>query len=62
MTRKSFHLISAAIFILAILLAGRFPAHTDSTGSGRSLIFDASYRSRSSYVHKVIVQASDHEL
>jgi subtilase family protein/Big-like domain-containing protein len=62
MTRKTFHLTSAAIFILAILSAGRFPAHTDSIQRARGPILDASYRSPSSQVHKVLVQARDHEL
>ncbi len=62
MTRKIFHLTLAATFILAILLAGRFPAQTDSTERSGVQIFDASYRSPSSRVHKVIVEASDHEL
>ncbi|MFY9610545.1 MAG: S8 family serine peptidase, partial [Blastocatellia bacterium] len=56
------HLISVAIFILAILSAGRFPAHSDSIQRAGGLILDASYRSPSSHVHKVIVQARDHEL
>ena len=62
MTRKTFHLTSAAIFILAILSAGGFPAHTDSAQPAGRLILDASYRSTSSHFHKVIVRARDQEL
>jgi hypothetical protein len=61
MARKIFHLAAIAVSILAIFLAGRFPAHSDSSLHNRGVAFDASYRSHSS-THKVIVQASDHEL
>ncbi|MEK6302496.1 MAG: S8 family serine peptidase [Acidobacteriota bacterium] len=61
MSRKLFHFTSAAIFIFAILLAGRFPAHSDSSERASGPVFDASYRSRTA-THKVIVQAGEPEL
>jgi subtilisin family serine protease len=61
MSRKLFQFTLVSIFIFGILLAGRFPTHSDSSERVRGPIFDASYRSRS-VTHKVIVQAGDHEL
>ena len=61
MSRKLFHFTSALIFIFGILLAGRFPTHSDTSKSAGRPIFDSSYRSRSA-THKVIVRATEPEL
>jgi subtilase family protein/Big-like domain-containing protein len=63
MARFKFHLISIALFFIALIFAGRFPAHSDSSKKSkpRPPIYDASYRSPSAS-HKVIVQSNEREL
>lgn len=63
MARFKFHFISITLFFLALIFAGRFPAHSDSSKNSKISrpVYDASYRS-SSTAHKVIVQANEREL
>src|SRR5581483_10973590 len=59
MARFKLHLAILSLFILALIFAGRQPAHSDSsTAQGPRPVFDVSYRSRTA-MHKVIVQAND---
>ncbi|HKP84632.1 MAG TPA: S8 family serine peptidase [Blastocatellia bacterium] len=63
MARFKIHFISITLFIIALISAGRFPAHSDSPKESKpaSPIYDASYRSPAS-AHKVIVQSNEREL
>lgn len=63
MAKHSLRIIPAALFLFALILTGKFTAHSDSftvhsEQSRRSGVFDASYRSNAP-THKVIVQASE---
>ena len=59
MARLKLHLALFSISILAIIFAGRLPAHSDSTPSKPpARVFDTTYRSRAAS-HKVIVNAGD---
>ncbi len=62
MSRNLHRITPIALFVIALMFAGRFGAHSDSSAqSSNRAVFDASYRSRSSS-HKVIVQHSEPEL
>jgi subtilisin family serine protease len=63
MTRFTLHLSLITVFISAIILAGQFPAHTDSSKFiyAKQPVIDVSYRSHLSS-HKVIVYAHEQEL
>ncbi|HYP25697.1 MAG TPA: S8 family serine peptidase [Blastocatellia bacterium] len=63
MTRSLFHFTLVVLFLSALALAGRFPAHSDSSShsDGKASKADRSYRSKSS-THKVIVHAHEEEL
>ena len=63
MTRFILHLSLITVFISAIILAGQFPAHTQSSKSNyaKPPVIDLSYRSPLS-THKVIVYAHEQEL
>ena len=63
MARFKFHSISITLFFIALIFAGQFPAHSDSSreSKARRPIYDDSYRSPST-AHKVIVQSNEHEL
>jgi subtilisin family serine protease len=63
MNRFIVNLSLITVFIFAILLAGQFPAHTDSSKSNdpRPPVIDVSYRSRAT-MHKVIVYAHEQQL
>src|SRR4030095_13543734 len=62
MTRYFLRITPIALFVFALLFAGKFGVNSDSTEHRNSRrIFDASYRSHSSS-HKVIVQANEPEL
>lgn len=63
MARFKIHFISISLFFIALILAGQFPAHSDSSKKSKSVrpVYDASYRSHSS-THKVIVQSNEREL
>src|SRR6185437_12224369 len=61
---RHFHLHRLApisLFILALMFAGNFGAHSDSSERNNRPVFDASYRSHSSS-HKIIVQANEPQL
>src|SRR5205085_1933798 len=59
MARFKLHLTVLSLFILALIFAGRLPAHSDSSGSQPPrTVFDTTYRSRTG-MHKVLVQATD---
>ncbi len=63
MTRFTLHLSLITLFISAIILAGQFPAHTDSLNSSykKQPVIDVSYRSHVTS-HKVIVYSHEQEL
>jgi len=63
MARHLNRIAPIALFVFALMFAGKFGAHSDSSEqrSSKRPVFDASYRSRSSN-HKVIVQANDSKL
>jgi subtilase family protein/Big-like domain-containing protein len=62
MARQLHRITPIALFVFALMVAGTFGAHSDSSGQRTNRpVFDASYRSRSSS-HKVIVQANEPEL
>jgi hypothetical protein len=62
MTRYFLRITPIALFLFALLFAGKFGVNSDSTEHRNNrAVFDASYRSRSSS-HKVIVQANEPEL
>ena len=59
MARFKLHLTILSLFILALIFAGRLPAHSDSSKQPAPRpVFDTTYRSRAG-MHKVIVQAND---
>ncbi|MFL6273955.1 MAG: S8 family serine peptidase [Blastocatellia bacterium] len=59
MARFKLHLTILSLFILALIFAGRLPAHSDSSKQPSPRpVFDTAYRSRAG-MHKVIVQAND---
>ena len=62
MARHLHRITPIALFVCALMFAGKFGAQTDSSEQrNRRPVFDASYRSRSSS-HKVVVQAREPEL
>ncbi|MFY9555230.1 MAG: S8 family serine peptidase [Blastocatellia bacterium] len=62
MARNLLRITPIAIFVLALMFAGKFAAHSDSTAQqANHLKYDSSYRSSSS-THKVIIQANEPEL
>ncbi len=62
MARPILRITTIALFIFALMFAGKFGAHSDSSiGRGNRPVFDASYRSHSA-AHKVVVQANEPEL
>jgi hypothetical protein len=58
MARTFIRLAILSILASVLLIAGRLPAHSDSSSTGSKPVFDATYRSRSSS-HKVIVYPDD---
>lgn len=63
MARHSLRIFPVALFLFALILTGKFAAHSDSSTAhsverANSGVFGASYRSNSS-THKVIIQATE---
>jgi Subtilase family/Bacterial Ig domain len=62
MARHVLRITTIALFVFALMFAGKFGAHSDSsTERGNRPLFDASYRGHSA-THKVVVQANEREL
>ena len=63
MARHFHRLAVITLFLFALMFAGKFGAHSDSSSAPRTSrpVFDTTYRSSSS-THKVIVQANEPEL
>lgn len=59
MARHSLRIIPVLLFLIALILTGKFTAHSDSSNPPETRkLFDASYRSNSP-THKVVIQAGD---
>jgi subtilase family protein/Big-like domain-containing protein len=62
MARHFLRIPTIALFVFALIFAGKFGAQSDSTAQrGDRPVFDASYRSHLS-THKIVVQANEPEL
>jgi subtilase family protein/Big-like domain-containing protein len=62
MARHLLRITTIALFVFALIFAGKFGAQSDSTAQrGDRPVFDASYRSHLS-THKIVVQANEPEL
>src|SRR6185369_811507 len=62
MVRHLVRITTIALFLFALMFAGRFGAHSDSTARRDDRpVFDASYRRHLS-PHKIVVQANEPDL